>query len=125
MSVPCPSAGMAPHFPYLQVFPIPQSNSQLSHNRCFALSVQQEEPPQHSSQDVMPTFTISLAEMGVSTVRGAPLGWELLGPREATPLPDVPCAGVPSHHAVQAVPASRGEEQPDLTQAAEAGAGWR
>uniref|UniRef100_A0A8C9L9H2 Protein PML n=1 Tax=Pavo cristatus TaxID=9049 RepID=A0A8C9L9H2_PAVCR len=31
----------------------------------------QEEPPQHSSQDVLPTFTISLAEMGVSTVSQA------------------------------------------------------
>ncbi|XP_052527953.1 protein PML isoform X4 [Tympanuchus pallidicinctus] len=31
-----------------------------------ALENNLEEPPQHSSQDVMPTFTISLAEMGVS-----------------------------------------------------------
>lgn len=123
--VPHPSTGMAPHFPSLQAFPIPQSSSQLPCNLCSALSVQEEEPPQHSSQDVLPTFTISLAKMGVSVIRSAPSGWELLGPGGATPLPDVPCAGVPSRHAAQAVPASRGEEQPGLTQAAEAGAGRR
>ncbi|XP_021263244.1 protein PML [Numida meleagris] len=31
----------------------------------------QEEPPQHNSQDIEPTFTISLADVGVSTVSQA------------------------------------------------------
>ncbi|XP_031472176.1 LOW QUALITY PROTEIN: protein PML [Phasianus colchicus] len=44
--------------------PVPETEMALENNL-------HDEPPQHSSQDVVPTFTISLAEMGVGTVSQA------------------------------------------------------